>query len=330
MKILVTGATGYVGHQLALTLAKQGNCVHIIVLPDLFSFNIPMHENIIAFTGDITDRESIRVAMDGCEQVYHTAAFVKMFAKDPAVFYKVNVEGTNNLWTEELELGVKKFVLTRTCAVIGSTILHPKSETDLRTTGFDNDYELSKFMAENLVKDYANKGLFTAIVSLSKVYGPGKEKHPFSVNKVINKFIKGKLTFIPKPGNLATNYCFIDDVVNGHILAMTKGKTGEKYILGGENISYSDLFQTIRSLSGTKAKLIETPKLFVRTWALLQWLQYKITRKEPFVTAKAINHIFCNKTFSNRKAVLDLGYKPTPLKEALLQTIQFLKTKNHV
>jgi nucleoside-diphosphate-sugar epimerase len=330
MKILVTGATGYVGHQLALTLAKQGNCVHIIVLPDQFSFNIPMHKNIIAFIGDITDRDSIRTAMDGCEQVYHTAAFVKLFAKDPAVFYKVNVEGTNNLLTEAFDLGVKKFVYTSTCAVIGATILHPKSENDLRTTGFDNDYELSKFMAENLVKEYANKGLFTAIVSLSKVYGPGKEKHPFSVNKVINKFIKGKLTFIPKPGNLVTNYCFIDDVVEGHILAMAKGISGEKYILGGENISYTDLFQTIRSLSGTKAKLIETPKLLVQTWALLQWLQYKITRKEPFVTAKAINHIFCNKTFNSSKAESQLGYRLTPLKDGLRQTIQFLNHKNNV
>lgn len=328
MKILITGATGYVGHQLALTLAERGNEVHVLVRnPD--SVNVPTHKNIRVFTGDITNRQSITAAIRECEQVYHTAAIVKIFAKDPSVFYKVNVEGTNNLLAEALELGVKKFVFTSSCGVLGTSVLEPKCENDPRTTGFDNDYEFTKFLAENLVKDYIHKGLFTVIVSPSKVFGPGIETHPISVNRVIKNFIKGGLTFIPKPGNLVTNYCFIDDVVEGHILAMAKGIGGEKYILGGENISFVDLFQTIRSLSGTKAKLIQVPKFLVQTWAVLQWIQYKITRKEPFATAKAIRTIFCNKTFSSGKAIRQLGYQLTPLREGLQQTIQFLKSQNH-
>lgn len=329
MKILITGATGYVGHQLALRLANLGNCVHIIVR-DILSPNIPRHDNIIVFKGDITDRSSIRVAMNGCAEVYHTAAIVKIFAKNPSEFYKVNVDGTNNLLAEALQSGVKKFVFTSSCGVLGKSVLEPRCENDPRISSFDNDYEFTKFLAENLVKEYVHKGLFTVIVSLSKVYGPGIETHPISVNRVINNFIKGKLTFIPKPGNLATNYCFIDDVVEGHILAMAKGIGGEKYILGGENISYLNLFQTIRSLSGTKAKLIQAPKFLTQIWTVLQWIQYKITWKEPFATLKAVPHIFCNKTFSSGKAIRQLGYQPTPMKEALLQTIQFLKTQNHV
>ncbi len=329
MKIFITGATGYIGHQLALTLAGQGNCVHVIVR-DLFSPNIPRHDNIIVFAGDITDRPSIKAAMRGCLQVYHTAAVVKLFAKDPSIFYKVNVEGTNNLLAEALELGVKKFVFTSSCGVLGTSILEPKCENDPRTTSFDNDYEFTKFLAENLVKEYSHKGLFTVIVSPSKVFGPGIETHTVSVNRLIKKFIEGRLTFIPKPGNLVANYCFIDDVVEGHILAMAKGIGGEKYILGGENISYLDIFQTIRSLSGTKAKLIQAPKMLVQTWAVLDWIKYKITRKEPVVTTKGIQHIFCNKTFSSGKAIRQLGYRPTPLREGLLQTIHFLKTRNHV
>jgi nucleoside-diphosphate-sugar epimerase len=329
MKILITGATGYVGHQLALTLAEQGNGGHILVR-NSFSSNIPRHNNIIVFTGDITDRSSIRAAISGCKQVYHTAALVKIFAKDPAEFYKVNVEGTENLLAEALGAGVKKFVFTSTCGVLGKSVLDPKNENDPRTSGFDNDYEFTKFLAENLVKEYVHKGLFTVIVSLSKVYGPGIDTHPITVNKIINKFIKGRLTFIPKPGILVSNYCFIDDVVEGHILAMAKGIGGEKYILGGENISYLDLFKTIRSLSGTKAKLIQAPKFITQIWTVLQWIQYKITRKEPFATLKAVKHIFCNKTFSSEKAIRQLGYQPTPLKEALNKTIQFLKTHDHV
>lgn len=328
MKILVTGATGYVGHQLALTLAERGNEVHVLVRNPL-SVNVPLHKNIKVFTGDITNPQSISPAIHECEQVYHTAAYVKVFAKDPSVFYRINVEGTENVLARSLEAGVNKLVFTSSCGVIGPTISEPKSENDPRTTPFDNDYEYTKYLAENLVRDYIHKGLFTVIVSPSKVFGPGIETHAISVNKIINAFIKGRLTFIPKPAGLVTNYCFIDDVVEGHILAMAKGIGGEKYILGGENISYADLFATIRSLSGSKAKLIAAPKLLVQFWALLQWLNYKITSKEPFATAKAIRHIFCNKTFTSKKAISQLGYHLTPLQDGLQQTIQFLKTKSH-
>ena len=328
MKILVTGATGYVGHQLALTLAERGNEVHVLVR-DPGSINVPGHKNIRVFTGDITERESVTAAICECEQVYHTAALVKVFTKEPGAFYKVNVVGTENVLAKALESGVKKLVFTSSCGVIGPSLKEPLCENDPRIVSFESDYEFTKFMAENLVRSYVHKGLFAVIVSLSKVFGPGIETHPISVNKVIKNFIRGKLTFIPKPGNLVSNYCYIDDVVEGHILAMAKGIGGEKYILGGENISYLELFHTIRSLSGTKAKLVQAPKIMLRIWTLLQWIQYKITRKEPFVTAKAVKMIFCNKSFSSRKAIQQLGYHLTPLKEGLQQTIQFLKTQHH-
>lgn len=328
MKIFITGATGYIGHQLALKLANQGDVVHILVR-DLSSPNIPVHNNIIVFPGDITDISSLKKAMPGCQQVYHTAAMVKIFDKDPAQFYKVNVEGTKNLLDESLHLGIRKFVFTSTCGVLGKTVLHPKCENDPRTTSFDNDYEFTKYLAENLVKEYIHKGLFTVIVSLSKVYGPGIETHPISVNRIIHNFIKGKITIIPKPGKLETNYCYIDDVVEGHMLAMAKGIGGEKYILGGENISYTDLFRSIRSITQTRARLIEAPKFLVQIWAFIQWMRFKITRKEPYVTEKGIRQIFCNKTFCSDKAIRQLGYRLTPINEGLKQTIKFLNTQNH-
>ncbi len=328
MKILVTGATGYVGHELVLALAKQGNKVHILVR-NPFSKNIPRHENIIVFTGDITDRGSIRKAMQGCAQVYHTAALVRLFAKNPASFYKVNTMGTHNLLAEALDLCVKKFVYTSTCGVLGSTVNYPKKENDPRTESFDNDYEFTKYLGENLVKEYAHKGLFTVIVSLSKVFGPGIETHPISVNSIIDKFIKGKLTFVPKPGNLSANYCFINDIVKGHMQAMQFGLGGEKYILGGVNISYDDLFKEVRRLSGTKAKLVHVSIWLVKVIAFLDWCKYLITKKEPFVTAKGVHHIYINKEYDNKKAIQNLHYCPTPLSEALIQTIHFLKTQHH-
>jgi len=118
-------------------------------------------------------------------------------------------------------------------------------------------------------------------------------------------------------------------VVEGHILAMKNGTSGEKYILGGENISYIDLFQKIRSLSGTKARIIQVPKFIVKLWAFMQWVQFELTNKEPFVTNKGIKQIFCNKIFSSEKAIRELGYHLTALEEGLQQTIQFLKTQTH-
>lgn len=328
MKILVTGATGYVGHNLAKKLAERGDQVHVLIR-NTASANIPVHENIRVFAGDITNRQSINAAIRGCEQVYHTAALVKIFSKDQSLFQKVNVEGTKNVLSEALENGVEKFLFTSSCGVIGPSLNIPMSENDPRIVSFDNDYEFTKFLAENLVKEFAKKGLFSVIVSLSKVYGPGIETHPFSVNTQINKFIKGSPALIPMPGELTTNYCYIDDVVEGHILALSYGNSGEKYILGGENISYMDLFQKIRRLSGTNAKIIQTPQFFVHVWGAMQWIQYKLTNKEPFVTNKAIRTIFCNKTFSSEKAIRQLGYRLTPIEEGLQKTIHFLKTNHH-
>ncbi|MBP6757886.1 MAG: NAD-dependent epimerase/dehydratase family protein [Flavobacterium sp.] len=325
MKILITGATGYLGHRLALALAERNNGVHILVRnPD--SSNIPQHKNIKVFAGDITDKQSITPAIAECGQVYHTAALVKAFDKDATLFYKVNVEGTRNLLESALETGVEKFVFTSSCSVIGPTLKAEMCENDKRISPLDNDYDATKYLAENLVKEYGKKGLHTVIVSPSKVFGPsGFEAKSISVNTVISRFIKGETTFVPKPSQLIANYCFIDDVIEGHILAMSKGNVGEKYILGGENISFSEFFQTVGMLSEKKSRLIEIPKFVMKTLAFIQWIQFKATNKEPLITENGIKQIYCNKIFSSEKATRELGYAITPLREGLQQTIHFLK-----
>ena len=181
-------------------------------------------------------------------------------------------------------------------------------ENDTRISPLDNDYDNTKFLAENIVKEFSNKGLHTVIVSPSKVFGPsGFETKTISVNTIINKFIKGEFTFIPKPSKLVANYCLIDDVVEGHILAMSKGKAGENYILGGENISFETLFQTIGTLSEKKGKLIEIPRIIMKTFAILQWIKFKATNGEPLITENSIRQIYCNKIFSSDKATRELG-----------------------
>lgn len=328
MKIFVTGATGYVGNALALKLANDGHNVNILVR-DSSSKNIPVHQGIHVFEGDITNRGTLVRAMQQCQQVYHTAALVKLWAKDKNQFYRVNVEGTENVLAVALQTGVKKLVFTSTCGVLGASLKEPLTEDDPRIKAFDNEYEFTKSIAESLVRKYAQNGLSTVIVSLSKVFGPGIETHPISVNQLTKKFIEGKLTFIPKPGSLISNFCFIDDIVRGHLLAMDKGMDGEKYILGGANISYTDFFETIRKITFSTARLVEAPKWCAKVFAAMYWLKQRLTGNDLFFTVRGVNHVYCDKAFRSGKAVDHLGYQPTAIKDALEQTINFLKTASH-
>ena len=328
MKVLVTGATGYVGHGLALDLAEKGYDVNILVREPGSAFT-PTHPKIKVFRGDITLKETIGPAIKDCEWVFHSAALAKLWARSTSVFYDINVEGTRNLLDASMQKGIKKFCFTSTCGVIGPSVKEPMNENDPRITGFDNDYNLSKFLAEKLVSEYAKNGLFTVTASLSKVYGPGIETRPVSVNELIRKFILGKITFAPSPGKLLSNYVFMDDLVQGHVFAMEKGRTGEKYILGGENLSYIQFFETLRTVSGKKGKLFYAHKNIAKIYGWLHYTQSRLQGKDPHFTGSDVGHIYCNKSFSSSKAEKELGYIITPFPEALEKTIHFLKNQKH-
>ena len=328
MKILVTGATGYIGNNLAYTLARMGHKVHALVRTRSAE-EMLKHPNISVFTGDILLKESLSDAMQGCQQVYHTAAKVGLWSKDPAVFFDVNVEGTRNVLDVALENDVHRVVFTSSCAVIGPSLNVPMNETDPRITAFGLDYDLSKKMAEDLVLQYAKKGIETVIVSPSKVYGPGTTSHSLTANVLIEKFLKKKIAIIPSPGNFKISCAYIDDIVRGHIQAMERGQTGEKYILGGINISYYDFFNRIRTLSSCKGRILEVSKNTIKAWAILQNINYMITGKPPSLTLNSIDHLVCNFAFSGEKAKRELGYSITPLDQALTKTLNFLKHNAH-
>jgi nucleoside-diphosphate-sugar epimerase len=179
-------------------------------------------------------------------------------------------------------------------------------------------------MAEDLVLQYAGKGLDALVVSPPKIYGPGKVAHKHNANAVIDQFLKNRIAFIPSPGSYRTCFAFIEDVVNGHLLAMERGRAGEKYILGGVNISYREFFDLIRKISCIRAYIIPLSRYKVRGWAFLQAINHVVTGKPPVFTGKAVGRFFSNYCFSSEKAVRELGYRVTPVEEALKQTIHFL------
>ena len=328
MKILITGATGYIGYKLAMEAARRNYTVHILVR-DLESPLLPVHPNIVKFKGDITNKASVIAAMMNCNKVMHAAAIAKLSAKDNNVFYSVNVEGTRNMLDAALALGVKKFVFTSSGAVIGPSGKYPMSENDPRITAFENDYEISKHWAEELVKEYCRRGLFAIIVAAPRVYGPGHECNGNTMNILPKNILSMRLAFVPSCDNVVANYAFVDDVVNGHFLAMEKGLGGEKYILGGENLSYRSFFQTIKQNTGKKIRLIRIPKLLLKIWSFFYMSVCAILGKETHVSPKVVDRLSQNRALTCDKAIRLLGYSITPFSIGIQKTILHLKNKNY-
>jgi len=328
MKIMITGATGYIGHKLALEAAKRNYTVHILVR-DLQSKFLPKHPNIIPFKGDITDKESVLQAMRGCREVIHSAAITNLWEKDRNLFYKVNVEGTRNVLEAALETDIKKLVYTSTGAVIGPSDKFPMCESDPRITAFENDYEISKYWAEELVKEYGHKGLFTVIVTVPKVYGPSIFAHGNFFERFLQKIVSMNLAFIPSCGEVLSNYGFIDDIVTGHFLALKKGLSREKYILGGENISYTTFFNTIKSHSGKKIRLIRIPKFLILTWSFLHMLLFRLIGKHTNISPKTVHRFARNSALNCNKAKRQLGYTITPFAEGIQKTFLHLNNKSY-
>ena len=328
MNILITGATGYIGYKLAMEAARRKHTVHILVR-DLQSSLLPVHPNIKKFKGDITDKASVMAAMMNCDKVMHAAAIAKLSTRDNSIFYSVNVEGTRNMLDAALALGVKKFVFTSSGAVIGPSGKYPMSENDPRIVAFENDYEISKYWAEGLVKEYCRKGLFAIIVAASRVYGPGHECNGNTISVLLKNILSMRIAFVPSCDNVVANYAFVDDVVNGHFLAMEKGLGGEKYILGGENLSYRTFFQTIKQNIGKKIRLIHVPKLLLKIWSFFYMSICSLLRRETHLSPKVVDRLAQNRALSCDKAIRQLSYSITPFSEGIQKTIFHLKNNNY-
>lgn len=325
MKVFLTGATGYIGNRLALQLAESNYEVHALVR-DLSSENIPVHPNIKLFKGNLNDLDSIEKAIVSCDYAFHTAAFTRLTCTEVEEFYNVNVQGTANVLNAAKKYGIQKFIFTSSVSVFGPS--QPNSvivENHPRMSSYANDYELTKTMAENLVLDYNKKGLPGIILNVSRVYGPGRTGFSNGVNRFISMLLKQKTVFVPSKLHIASNYVYIDDVIEAHILALQNGRAGEKYIVGGENASYEKLFTTISECNQTKIPVVKINYTVLKTGLFLKVLIDKLLFKEPSLTPKLLDYLFTNRSVSSQKAVSQLGYEITPLETGVERTLKFLK-----
>jgi len=324
MKVLLTGATGYIGHQLALKLAIQDYEVHALVR-DLGSKKIPRHKNIIPVKGDLCEYETVQSAIKNCDYVFHTAAFTDLRCNKIDNFYKINVVGTRNVLEASMEERVKKVVYTSTLSTFGPALYKvPITENQPRIASYSNDYELTKSMSEDVVSEYVKKGLNCTILSLTRVYGPGLKTYSNGVNSLIFKMLNDKVLFVPSKLNIEANYVFIDDVINAELLALENGKSGEKYIIGGENSDYKTLFNHIKEISKSKIKTFQIDYNLVKnSIAFLNNLN-SIFGRNFLLTPKVLDSLFTNRSASSQKAISTLNYKLTPFKIGLKQTINYL------
>jgi nucleoside-diphosphate-sugar epimerase len=325
MKIFVTGATGFIGSKLCMKLADLGNQVHALYRSESKA-SILFHPDIHLFKGDILDYDSLKNAMDGCQQIYHMAAFTDVWIKDESRIYELNVTGTLNVLNAALETGVKDIVVSSTAGVFGPSLDGIEvTEISIRQIDFFIEYERTKAIAEEMSLEFIQSGLNIRIVNPTRVYGPGVLNPSNSVTKLIASYIAGKWRIIPGDGSSVGNYVFIDDAVSGHLLAMERGRLGEKYILGGDNISYNDFFNLLGEVSGKRRLMLKVPLSPIYFASDLAMMVNRVTGVKPFITKGLIRKFNYNWRVNSQKAISDLGYSPTPVKESLTITIDWIR-----
>jgi farnesol dehydrogenase len=328
MSVFVTGATGFIGNHLVEQLVQKGELVHVFCRQTAYQTS-PDNRNIKVFRGDIRNPESVENAMMGCDRVFHLAAYARNWAKDPKTFYDVNVGGLKNVLDAALKNSIRKVVFTSSSLTIGPSNGSSVNETDGRTAGFFTEYERSKCTAEEEVQEYVKRGLQVVTVNPTRVFGPGLLNEGNSVTKLIQMYINGQWRVILGDGKAIGNYVYVHDVVQGHLHAMERGRAGEKYILGGENVHFNDFLNILSELSNRKYRLFHVPPFLAIAVSEIEKVRALWSDHYPLITPGWVKLFLEDWGYSCVKAQSELGYIITPLREAMEITIGWLeRTKN--
>jgi farnesol dehydrogenase len=321
----VTGATGFIGSKLVAELVRRGHAVRALVRRTSSHRDLE-GERIATVEGDIGDRGSLLRGMEGCSGVFHLAAYARNWARDPRTFFEVNVEGTRNVLGAARSAGVERVVLTSTMVTLGPT--PPGTVGDERmariTPRFYTEYEESKTVAEHEALRMASEGLPVVVVNPTRVYGPGKLTEGNSVTVMIDLYDRGRFPFLLAGGVNVGNYAFVDDLVRGHILAMEKGRVGERYILGGENVSLRGFFDLVDETTGKRHLRLNMPAWLAISYGRLQGTSARWFGRYPLITAGWVETFLQDWAYSSARAERELGYTVTPLKEGVSLTCEWL------
>lgn len=324
MKYLITGATGFIGTQLAKRLANEGHTVHALYRSESKTTELKSVDGVRLFKGDIMEPDSLRRATLGCDGVFHVAAFAKPWAQDKQTFHRLNVQGALNVFVAARHAGANRIVFTSTAGVISPSNGKPSDEDTPRKQGYFTEYERSKAIAEEKAREFSAEGMEIVTVNPTRVFGPGLMSESNGVTKMVKLFLKGKFRTLPGDGNSIGNYVYIDDVVDGHVKAMNHGKAGERYILGGDNVSFNEFFDIVSDLSGKTAKLYKIPIPLIHLAAKVMETRANLTGVPPLITPPWVRKYLFDWELSSEKAKRELGYNFTPIQEGLEMTVDWI------
>lgn len=327
LKILVTGAGGFVGKAITRALAEQGHRV-IALYRSSIPAELSRHELITPVKGDIQDTGFLNRAMQGVDGVFHVAAFAKPWARDRSIYYDINERCTVNICEACIAHGVKRLVLTATAGIHG-----PQKgaliDEDTWPEQYFTDYEISKNNGRLAALQFREKGLEVVVVSPARVYGPGELTESNVPVRLMNIYLSQKMGIVPANGKGVGSYVYIDDVVKGHLLAMTRGVSGEEYLLGGENLSYNEFFATLARVTGKRYPVVKIPyPLSLMIGKSMQFMadNFGVT---PKITTPWVRRYLQDWGISTKK-IEALGYRPLSLAEGMERVIPSIPLRSRV
>jgi len=327
VKILLTGATGFIGSHLARLLVEEGFSIRVLVRSrSKVNHLAPLEPEIVQ--GDLRDSDAVFRAVKGTRAVFHVAADYRLWVPNPVEMFETNVNGTYNVLDAAHKCGVEKVVYTSTVGVLGipENGTPGTEETSVDARSLSGPYKRSKYLAQEEALRFAGSGLPVVIVNPSAPVGPGDRK-PTPTGKMIVDFLNGRM---PAYLDTGLNLVHVDDVAKGHILAYRRGKSGEKYILGNHNLTLRQIFQMLGEIAEKRAPRIRLPYFPVLVAAYLSEGLSRVTGKEPRIPLHAVRMARKHMFFDPQKAVRELGMPQTPVKQALKDAVDWFTDHTYV
>ncbi len=315
---LVTGASGFVGWHVARLLIERGYRVRALVRA---AGNIP-ELDVERVTGDLRDPASLARAVAGCATVFHVAADYRLWSKNPEEMYRSNVDGTRNMLAAARAAGVERFVYTSTVGCIGIPRSGIGDETcPVSLAGMTGPYKRSKFMAEQIALEFARGGFPVVIVNPTAPMGDHDFK-PTPTGQIVLDFLTGAM---PAYIDTGLNVAGVRDVALGHLLACEKGRVGERYILGSENLTLGQILRQLAEIGGMKAPTVKLPYFAAYAAGMITTAWAQLTGTPPRVPLEAVRMAKKKMWVSHAKAARELGYSPAPAHCALQDAVAWFE-----
>lgn len=326
MKVLVTGGAGFLGRNVVSALLAAG---HEAVLLIRGGQRPGLPEQATVVDGDVRDASVFTAAAAGCDAIIHAAAMVKIWSARREDFDDVNLGGIRNAIAAAGAHRIR-LVYTSSFMAIGPT---PEAGVDEshKHPGppFHNDYERTKALADDLARAYAAEGGDIVILYPGVVYGPGELTDGNIIAKMLADQMNGRLPGIVGPGDRLWSYSFVEDVARAHVAALDRGRKGERYLLGGDNATLTEVFAAASARSGRDLSPRKLPYGLSRLVGRAMWFWADLTGKMPDLTHQAVGIFEKNWAYRSDKATRELGYRVRPLAEGIGLTVDWLVAEGH-